>query len=119
MAESESNLNPRKFVVRDILLVLFGVLVDRTVTYLVPSLLPVLPYGWLLVLVWLTRELIDKTQLRMLMVRAYSWFGAKYRMFFYLILFVLGGLLLCGYGLAVTRVFRRAPQNQNQGTTEI
>lgn len=113
---SESGTQGRAVVTRDVGLILLGVLVDRTVNNFAPTFTPVLPYAWLLVLVWLTREAIVKTSLQGRIFRAYSRSRGKYRMLFYGALFLVGGTLLCLYWLGLSKVLvsRAAPAQSNQ-----
>jgi hypothetical protein len=93
-------------VLRDILLLGFGVLIDRTVTYEYPSLAPFLSYLWLLAAIWLTREVIDKTPLRSFLIASYSRYGGKQKVLMLIVLFIIGGGLLCGYWWGINRFFR-------------
>src|SRR5947209_7591835 len=102
-------------VVRDIALLGFGVLIDRTVTYQFPLLAPALPYLWLVVAIWLTREVIDKTPLRRVIIRAYSRWEGKKRLALFGLLFLLGGSLLCFYWWGINRFF----QNEESFSVEV
>src|SRR2546426_9147915 len=95
--------------VRDVVLIAVSIVMDRTVTYRFPTLLPVLPYAWLLIALWLTREIITKTRLHNVFLRAYSRNKGKRRMVAYIIVFVLGGILLCFYWYVINRVLDQSP----------
>ncbi len=97
---------------RDVVLIVFGIVVDRTVTWKVPSLIPFLPYAWWLVLVFLTRELISKTRLRKFLRSAYARFEGWRRVVAYLLVFAISGALGCLYWYGINRVLRqRVPQS--------
>jgi hypothetical protein len=112
-----SNTRTRFVVLRDIALILFGLLLDRTVSYKFPTFVPILPYAWLIVAVWLTREVLAKTPLRTVLIRAYSRYGVKHRVLSFLVIFTLGGLLLYAYWFGINRVLDgRPPPSDNEST---
>jgi hypothetical protein len=88
---------------RDVLLLSVGIVLDRTVNYVFPSFVPVLPYAWLLILAWLTREIIARTPLRKPLVRAYSHYAGRKRLLAYLIIFAIAGALGCVYWYGINR----------------
>lgn len=93
-------------MLRDLGLILLSILVDRTVTLKIPSLVPMLPFAWVLVAVWFTREIIDKTALRNWLIGAYSRHRGKSLMLFYGAVFIVGGVLLCAYVWGLRQAFK-------------
>jgi hypothetical protein len=78
-----------------------AVVMDASVRYFWPDVVPILPYAWLAILSWLTFDLIRWKPVRGLTERAYFRWG-KNRMS-YLCVFIIGGSLLCFYWWGINR----------------
>jgi hypothetical protein len=79
-----------------------AVVIDASVRYFLPDFVPILPYAWLGILSWLTFDLLRWQPIRERCSRAYSKFGSNPMS--YLVVFLLGGGLLCFYWWSVNSV---------------
>ena len=70
------------------------VIVERSVNWLAPTLLP---YACLVILAWLTYDLLNWKPVKKYAERAYSWRENKNPVVTYVTVFVLVGVLLCFY----------------------
>jgi len=91
--------------------VLLGIVLDVTVRTCVHSLVPLLPYAWFLILIWLTYDLINSKSVKKLAHSGYQRWGIKHRMITYLIVFAVGGCLLCFYWWGISKVFAATPNS--------
>jgi hypothetical protein len=88
---------------------LIAIIVERSVNWLVPQFLP---YAWLLILAWLTWDLLRTKPLQKLTASAYSRWGRRNPVWTYVIVFAAGGTLLSLYWAGITGVFAsiKSPQ---------
>lgn len=84
--------------------------------WLVPQFLP---YAWLLILTWLTWDLLRTKPLKNLADAAYLRWGTQYPVWTYVIIFVIGGTLLSIYWAGITGVLALVRNRHNVGTAEI
>ncbi len=96
-----------------------AVVVDATVRIFFPSLLPLLPFAWMAVLVWLTIDLLKskflRKRIRRLALQLSGW--SPVSTFF--TVFVLGGAVACLYWWGVTRALSAAETFTNPTATPV
>jgi hypothetical protein len=99
--------------IRDALIAIF---VERSVNWFVPQFLP---YAWLIILTWLTWDVLRTKPLKNIANATYLRWGKQYPMWTYVIIFAVGGTLLSIYWAGITGALAFARNRHDAGTAEI
>ena len=75
---------------------------------LLPSFLPILPFAWTAILIWLTADLLKSKMLESRVARCRSRLLAWHPMMAYSVVFIIGGTILCLYWWGINRALLAA-----------